>query len=93
MFGDHAIYHDGWMASTKVIRPPWVNFAQGEQGSGRFSVMSYSALRRNWMQTDKVADKYPDKVKEICWPRSSCCGRRPQAPPMLRSGAQVWSMP
>ena len=24
MFGDHAIYHDGWIASTKVIRPPWV---------------------------------------------------------------------
>src|SRR5262249_3380913 len=24
MFGDHAIYHDGWIASTKVLRPPWV---------------------------------------------------------------------
>ena len=24
MMGDHAIYHDGWMASTKVIRPPWI---------------------------------------------------------------------
>jgi arylsulfatase len=23
MFGDHAIYHDGWIASTKVMRPPW----------------------------------------------------------------------
>ena len=23
MMGDHAIYHDGWIASTKVIRPPW----------------------------------------------------------------------
>jgi arylsulfatase A-like enzyme len=21
MMGDHAIYHDGWIASTKVIRP------------------------------------------------------------------------
>src|SRR6266487_429060 len=24
MFGDRALYHDGWIASTKVIRPPWV---------------------------------------------------------------------
>ena len=24
MMGDHAIYHDGWIASTKVMRPPWV---------------------------------------------------------------------
>src|SRR5512136_163181 len=23
MMGDRAIYHDGWMASTKVMRPPW----------------------------------------------------------------------
>ena len=22
MMGDHAIYNDGWMLSTKVIRPP-----------------------------------------------------------------------
>ncbi len=21
--GDHAIYHDGWIASTKAMRPPW----------------------------------------------------------------------
>jgi arylsulfatase len=25
MIGDHAIYHDGWIASTKVIRVPWDN--------------------------------------------------------------------
>ena len=32
MFGDRAIYHDGWMASTKVMRPPWVHVApQGER--------------------------------------------------------------
>ena len=23
MMGDHALYHDGWIASTKVMRPPW----------------------------------------------------------------------
>ena len=27
MFGDRAIYHDGWIASTKVMRPPWVTLA------------------------------------------------------------------
>ena len=26
MMGDHAIYHEGWIASTKVIRPPWEVF-------------------------------------------------------------------
>src|SRR5262249_27612887 len=23
MMGDHAIYHDGWIASRRVMRPPW----------------------------------------------------------------------
>ncbi|HEY2117609.1 MAG TPA: hypothetical protein VGH37_00360 [Candidatus Acidoferrum sp.] len=23
MMGDHALYHDGWIASTKVMRAPW----------------------------------------------------------------------
>ena len=23
--GDHAIYHDGWIASSKVVEPPWDN--------------------------------------------------------------------
>ena len=26
MMGDHAIYHEGWIASTKVVRPPWEVF-------------------------------------------------------------------
>jgi arylsulfatase A-like enzyme len=30
MMGDHAIYHEGWIASTKVMRPPWV-IAGGER--------------------------------------------------------------
>ena len=28
MFADRAIYHDGWIASTKVLRPPWVTVAK-----------------------------------------------------------------
>ena len=25
MFGDRALYNDGWLASTKVMRAPWVH--------------------------------------------------------------------
>ncbi|NTU51639.1 MAG: hypothetical protein HGA94_04270, partial [Candidatus Aminicenantes bacterium] len=24
MFGNRALYHDGWLAGTKVMRAPWV---------------------------------------------------------------------
>jgi arylsulfatase len=30
MFGDRAIYHDGWIASTKVMRAPWDHFPPKE---------------------------------------------------------------
>ena len=29
MMGDHAIYHEGWIASTKVMRPPWDTLGAG----------------------------------------------------------------
>ena len=36
MMGDHAIYHDGWIASTKVMRPPWVTTGAVSQDPGEF---------------------------------------------------------
>jgi hypothetical protein len=61
--GDRAIYHDGWIASTKVVRPPWQNLTPKE------SVLDYPwelyDLRNDWTQHDDVAAKYPDKLKEL----------------------------
>ena len=38
MMGDRAIYHDGWIASTKVIRPPWELAGRVSQDPAGFSV-------------------------------------------------------
>ncbi|MBP1684117.1 MAG: arylsulfatase [Deltaproteobacteria bacterium] len=63
MFGDRAIYHDGWIASTKVMRPPWSNFPPKE------SVLDYPwelyDLKNDWTQSDDVAAKQPGKLKEM----------------------------
>ena len=64
MMGDHAIYHDGWMASTKVMRPPWVTFAPVSQDPASFPWELYD-LRNDWTQSDNVADKNPAKLKEL----------------------------
>jgi arylsulfatase A-like enzyme len=64
MMGDHAIYHDGWMASTKVMRPPWVTFAPVSQDPASFPWELYD-LRSDWTQSDNVADKNPAKLKEL----------------------------
>jgi arylsulfatase len=64
MFGDHAIYHEGWIASTKVMRPPWV--ISGGLGSdpSKFPWELYD-LTKDWTQSEDVADQYPEKLKEM----------------------------
>jgi len=63
MMGDRAIYHDGWIASTKVVRPPWKHF------SPKIGVMNYPwelyDLKKDWTQADDVAAKYPAKLKQM----------------------------
>jgi len=63
MFGDHAIYHDGWMASTKVMRPPWDTLAPATDPT-KYPWELYD-LRSDWTQADDVAAKNPAKLKEM----------------------------
>ena len=64
MMGDHAIYHDGWIASTKVMRPPWVLAGAVSQDPAGFPYELYD-LTKDWTQSDNVADKYPLKLREL----------------------------
>ena len=66
MMGDHAIYHDGWIASTKVMRPPWVMDISAGVGDdpSKYPWELYD-LRNDWTQSDDVAAKYPEKLKEM----------------------------
>jgi arylsulfatase len=64
MLGDHAIYQDGWIASTKVMRPPWVVGAAVAQDPADFPYELYD-LTKDWTQSDDVAAKYPDKLQEM----------------------------
>ena len=64
MFGDHALYHDGWIASTKVMRPPWVVSGGVGVDPTKFPWELYD-LTRDWTQSDDVAAKYPAKLKQM----------------------------
>jgi len=64
MMGDHAIYHDGWIASTKVMRPPWDLAGAVPQDPASYPYELYD-LTKDWTQFDNVAAKYPDKLKEL----------------------------
>jgi arylsulfatase len=64
MMGDHAIYHDGWIASTKVVRPPWVVFGPAELDPAGLPWELYD-LTKDWTQAENVADRYPAKLQEM----------------------------
>jgi arylsulfatase len=63
MFGDRALYHEGWIAGTKVMRAPWVHFPP------KVSVLDYPwelyDLSNDWTQSEDVAAKHPAKLKEL----------------------------
>jgi arylsulfatase len=64
MMGDHAIYHDGWIASTKVVRPPWDVFGAVNQDPAGTPYELYD-LTKDWTQFENVAAKNPAKLKEM----------------------------
>jgi arylsulfatase A-like enzyme len=64
MFGNYAIYHDGWIASGKVTRPPWVTFGPANLNPASAEMELYD-LSQDWTQFDNVAAKFPAKVKEL----------------------------
>ena len=63
MFGDRALYHDGWIASTKVMRAPWDTLTP------KVKVLDFPwelyDMKNDWTQFEDVAKKYPDKLKEL----------------------------
>ncbi len=64
MFGDHAIYHDGWIASTKVMRPPWEVSGGVGLDPTKYPWELYN-LNKDWTQSEDVAARYPAKLKEM----------------------------
>jgi hypothetical protein len=64
MMGDHALYHDGWIAGTKVMRPPWITSGPVSQDPAGFAWELYD-VTHDWTQCENLADKHPQKLKEL----------------------------
>jgi arylsulfatase A-like enzyme len=65
MFGDHSIYHEGWLASTKVKRAPWEAFGAANPDPLNNVTWELYDLNNDYSQTNDLAAKYPDKVKQM----------------------------
>ncbi len=65
MFGQWALYHNGWFLSTKVNRAPWEAFGPANTDPLNNQVLQLYDLNTDFSQTTDVADKNPQKVEEL----------------------------
>ncbi len=65
MFGDHAIYQDGWILSTKVKRAPWEAFGPANPDPLNNVEWELYDLTTDYSQVTDVAAQNPDKVTAL----------------------------
>jgi len=65
MFGNRALYHDGWMAATPPPEPPWLmGTAKMPEVLNGYKWELYN-IADDYSQNDDLAAKFPDKLKEL----------------------------
>jgi arylsulfatase len=64
MFGNRALYKDGWIATARHGRPPWVT-AGGTTGDFDHDKWELYNLADDFSEANDVSAKYPQKLKEL----------------------------
>ena len=65
MMGQWALYHEGWLLSTKVNRAPWEAFGAANPDPLNNQVLELYDLNTDFSQSRNIAEQHPDKVKEM----------------------------
>jgi len=65
MMGQYALYHEGWLLSTKVNRAPWEAFGAANPDPLNNQVLELYDLTKDFSQSQNLADQHPDKVQEL----------------------------
>jgi arylsulfatase A-like enzyme len=65
MMGQWALYHEGWLLSTKVNRAPWEAFGAANTDPLNNQVLQLYNLDKDFSQSQDIADQQPDKVKAM----------------------------
>jgi len=65
MFGNRAIYHDGWIAATTPPEPPWLlGLVQMPEVVNGYSWELYN-IGQDYSEANDLAPKMPDKLREL----------------------------
>jgi arylsulfatase len=65
MFGNRALYHDGWIASTVPYREPWNGTAPTPKDIVNGVTWELFDLTKDWTQNTDVAAANPGKLKQL----------------------------
>jgi arylsulfatase len=65
MFGQWALYNEGWMLSTKVNRAPWEAFGPANPDPLNNQTLQLYDLNKDFSQSQDIAAQHPDKVKQM----------------------------
>ncbi|WP_417851450.1 arylsulfatase [Thalassoglobus sp.] len=65
MMGQWALYHEGWLLSTKVNRAPWEAFGSANPDPLNNQVLELYNLNEDFSQSRNIADENADKLKEM----------------------------
>ncbi len=65
MLGNRAIYHDGWIASTLPISPPWDLTAKINPDVMNSYKWELYDLRNDWTQNHDLSQTNPEKLREL----------------------------
>jgi arylsulfatase A-like enzyme len=65
MFGNRAIYHNGWIAATPPPQPPWLmGTAKMPEVLNGYKWELYN-IAEDYSENNNLAAKFPDKLKEL----------------------------
>jgi arylsulfatase len=65
MFGQYALYHEGWLLSTKVNRAPWDAFGPANPDPLNKQEFQLYDLTKDMNQTNDIAAANPERVAEM----------------------------
>ncbi|MBL9141395.1 MAG: sulfatase-like hydrolase/transferase, partial [Phycisphaerae bacterium] len=65
MMGQWALYHEGWLLSTKVNRAPWQAFGAANTDPLNNQVLQLYNLSEDFSQSKDSSAEHPDKMAEL----------------------------
>lgn len=64
MLGNRAIYHDGWVAATTPVAPPWDPAGSAVDVISGYTWELYN-VEQDFSQAENLAERYPDKLRQL----------------------------